>query len=188
MAKVVGAELHLEAVNCLAPGDGHHAGVVHQDVETGVAGGEANGELLHRGQVSQVQVTELDVSRGTLSADSVQGRFALAWSRQARTTERRPGPGPGLFRTQTTVGARTREVRPVRGGMSFAVQPVIGITRGPLVVAGTRRPDDTAAPPDRNPGARASDQDFVVDSVAEPGHVVAVEAEELPTRMPARNG
>ena len=58
MTEMVGADLALEAVGGHRVRDGHHAGVVDQDVDSV----HPVGELAHRGQILQVESTHLDVS------------------------------------------------------------------------------------------------------------------------------
>src|SRR6266851_4633835 len=64
MAEIVGAELHLKAVDCRLPlRQRHHAGIVDQKIERGVSGNEARGEFGHRGEARQIErfVTDLGV-------------------------------------------------------------------------------------------------------------------------------
>ena len=74
VAEVVGAELHLEPVGRLPAGDGHDAGVVDQDVEPVVSGGETGRERPHRGQIGQVERGHLHVGAGHLGAEAFGGR------------------------------------------------------------------------------------------------------------------
>ena len=55
VAQMVGGELLLVAVHRQLEGDGHHAGVVHQDVEPAMLGGDPACSLAYRRQVRQVQ-------------------------------------------------------------------------------------------------------------------------------------
>ena len=55
VAEVVGAQLALEAVSRPALGDGHDAGVGHQQVQRSIP---RRGERTHRGEVGQVQLSE----------------------------------------------------------------------------------------------------------------------------------
>ncbi len=106
VAEVVGAELHLEPVGGLPPGDGHHAGVVDQDVEpVGMRAGPPGGEPTHAGEVREVQLGHLE--------------------RCVR------GGGPDLLhrcRTARAVPDRQRHVRPVgsKGLGGLEADPGVG--------------------------------------------------------------
>ena len=64
VTEVVGAKLGLEAVSRLAAGDGHHAGIVDQQVQPVVLRHKSIGEGVDRGLAGQVQCHDLQVGRG----------------------------------------------------------------------------------------------------------------------------
>ena len=69
VAEVVRAELHLEAVLGALLGDGHHAGVVDEDVEVALP---RVGEGVDGGEVGEVELAHLG-----LALDGGRGRLAL---------------------------------------------------------------------------------------------------------------
>ncbi len=97
MTEMVGADLRLEAVGGHRMRDGHHAGVVDQDVD----GVHPVGELPHRGQILQVESAHLDVS-GHVPG----GGFALsgvAYGQDDLSTD--AGQLAGRHRAEAAVGA-----------------------------------------------------------------------------------
>ena len=62
VTEVVGAELQLEPVGGRRLGRVHHAGVVDQQVDARVGGGEFDSRRAHRGQRAEVQFVHGDVS------------------------------------------------------------------------------------------------------------------------------
>ena len=97
MTEMVGADLRLEAVGGHRVRDGHHAGVVDQDVD----GVHPVGELPHRGQILQVESAHLDVS-GHVPG----GGFALsgvAYGQDDLSTD--AGQLAGRHRAEAAVGA-----------------------------------------------------------------------------------
>lgn len=60
MPEVIDAELRLEAVLGLAPGDRHHARVVTEHVDRVVVGGEPIGEISHRVERREVALSHVE--------------------------------------------------------------------------------------------------------------------------------
>ncbi len=73
--QVVGADLHLEAVDRLPARDGHDACVVHEGVEPDVLAQEALGEGADGGETRYVELTHLDLRSRVHEPDAV-GRGA----------------------------------------------------------------------------------------------------------------
>ena len=101
--QVVRPELHLEPVGGQAAGERHHPGVVHQDVQRAVP---RAGEGPHRGQIGQVERSNLRRRRAGSAPFDVGGRFRAArWvpdrqhHRRLRA-ERAPSPSPARARSR----------------------------------------------------------------------------------------
>jgi hypothetical protein len=78
VAEVVGAELHLEAVGREGARDRHDPGVVHQQVQGGVALAEGVGEGAHGGEAREVQGERLHrIRRGREGGDLLLGGARL---------------------------------------------------------------------------------------------------------------
>ena len=87
VAQVVGAELPLEALRGGLPfRNGHHAGVVHQQIQAMAAGGEGRGETLHRAEVGQVERDQLGAACRGLGAQPLQRCSAPAGITAASST------------------------------------------------------------------------------------------------------
>ena len=93
--EVVDAELHLEAVDGLALGDAHHAGVVDEDVDRLVAGEDPPGGLAHRCQRAEIELDDLqgcarraaaDVRLGLRRLLLVAGRYHYLGARRRQRT------------------------------------------------------------------------------------------------------
>ena len=79
MAEVVGAELPLVALGGGLPvRDGHHAGVVDQQVQALAAGQEPGGEALDAGEVGQVDLGQLRLASRRLGTEPLQRRRPAA--------------------------------------------------------------------------------------------------------------
>lgn len=93
VAEVVGAELHLEPVGRTQQGQGHHTGVVDQEVEPAVGLlRDVAGGIGHGGQVRQVEADEAYVRARGGTADGVLRAPAPPG---VTAGEDRPGPGAG---------------------------------------------------------------------------------------------
>ena len=115
VAEVVGAELHLEAVLGAPLGDGHHAGVVDQDVEVALP---RVGERADRGEVGEVERAHLGRRRRSAAAAA----SPLATSRTASTTRAPARPSSrAAARPMPLLAPVTTKVRPSRRGRSCAV-------------------------------------------------------------------
>ncbi len=66
MAEVVRAELHLEAIRGVRLGYRHHAGVVHEHVETGDHRVDLLGRGAHGAEVGQIEAHHLGLGPGRL--------------------------------------------------------------------------------------------------------------------------
>ena len=76
VAQVVGGHLQLEPVCCLAVGRAHHARVVDQDVEPGMRGQDPGCTAVHRDQIGQVEVEQLERRAVELALELVAARVA----------------------------------------------------------------------------------------------------------------
>ncbi len=77
MAEDVGAELEFEAVGCLqAPGRGHDACVVDEDVEWAMLGEFLLGEVAHGTQGGEVENGQLGLGAGRVGVQAGESVFA----------------------------------------------------------------------------------------------------------------
>lgn len=107
MAKVVGAELHLEAVARVPQRQEHHAGVVAQDVDAAVAFADVGREARDRREIGEVERIDFDACMRMKPADRV-GRLRAARGVAAAHHDRRAFRGQRLreLPAEAAVGAR----------------------------------------------------------------------------------
>ncbi len=108
VTEVIDAELHLEPVLGLAPGDRHHARVVDQDVDAGVA--ELRSRVPDRSQGGEIEAERADL-RARRRRDDVGTRLRdLVVVAPGEDRRRAPlGEHPRRFEADPGVGAGDRE-------------------------------------------------------------------------------
>ena len=113
MAHVIGAQLHLEALDCAAEGAGHDTGIIDQDVDFRAGSQQSRGCRTHLVQVGQVEQCRLQLSRQVLRAQGIQRRIKpAAVTRQQVHGGTCPGERARCFYTQASGGPRHQSHTP----------------------------------------------------------------------------
>ena len=120
VAQVIGPELHLEAVDGLAPRDGHDARVVDEDVQCRVPLPIQVGKSPHRREIGEIHKAELRAAPIRLLCN-LSHRIPSTRLVAARHHHRRPMPGQLQSRIKPDSAVRPGDDRPPPGQIGNVV-------------------------------------------------------------------